>query len=153
MSTDHEDPTASPRPGSFASLEVRVARLERQYDEQSKVVGTMAIDVAVSRAKIESMDANLSGLASTVGKAMEVIQASIADSAATPAGRAIQAAIAERDKESDETHKELSDAIKEVAGQHTATRLTVARWGGAIAVLSIIINICAPIVLRALHLI
>lgn len=105
-----DEQATSARPGSWASMEARVARLERQYDEQARVVSGVAVDVAVSRSKLESMETSVGRLADTVGKAMEVIQASVSDSSSTPAGRAIQAAMADRDKESDQIHKELADA-------------------------------------------
>lgn len=149
MSTEHDDSTAAPRPGSFASLEIRVARLEKQYDEQAKTVNGMAIDVAVSRAKLESMETNINGLANTVSKAMDVIQQSITDSTTTPAGRAIQATITERHKESDEVHKDLRDSIASLKNETMATRLTVARWAGALAVIVVIINLFAPVILRS----
>lgn len=147
-----DEQATSARPGSWASMEARVARLERQYDEQARVVSGVAVDVAVSRSKLESMETSVGRLADTVGKAMEVIQASVSDSSSTPAGRAIQAAMADRDKESDQIHKELADADRVNAENIMKLRLWIASAGGALLVVSILLNIFGGSIAAALGL-
>ena len=110
----HDDDTPLPiaaKPGTSAALEQRVARLERQYDQLATTVNTMAVDVAVSRTKLESVDHSLTTISKDMRDFTASIRESIADPQASPAGRAVLAELHAQRSEGERIHDGLTDKV------------------------------------------
>lgn len=149
---DAEPQAATPRPGTTASLEARVGRLERQYDTLSGVVNVMAVDVAVTREKVVGIDAGFKALAVEVGKMLGIIQTSLSDPAATPAGKAVELEIERLRTEKRDDHSEFTRGIEVTKSEVMKLKLWVAGVGGGLTVLVFVMNIFAPAIRRAFGL-
>lgn len=151
MSTTDDDATPAPRPGSWVALEARVGRLERQYDQLSGTVTTMAVDVAVTRSKLDGVDVSLAGLGADVRKIAEGIQNSVADPMTTPAGRVLVTALTDHREDADKIHKDLATSVEDLKGEFASVkaeamknRVWIATATGAITVIVFLINLLAP---------
>lgn len=141
MSEEHE-----PRAGTVGSLERRVDKLE-------SVVNGLVVDVAVIKTGqanqtnlMTSQHASLIGQLNSLAGELRgfITSASVQSSepAATPAGRALLATLAERDRESAELAKDV------VAAKAAADKalLWVARIGGVAAAGLAALTIFAPVI-------
>lgn len=128
-----EEPVALTRAGTLVSLEARVGRLERQQDNLSVAVNAMAVDVAVTRAKLETLQPALAALSTTIEKAMSEGAKMTGDPTLSPAGRIMLKAI-------ETTSAQSATALLEVS----KLKLWVATATGALMVLVAILNLFAP---------
>lgn len=165
--TDEERP---PRPGTTASLEARVGRLETQYDRLDGKVD----DIAVQMARLLSDQHHLTQLIATQHQAItaevQLVRSRVhdlsnniltvtAEPEASPAGRALAAALTVRDLAAEKVHADLAKTIEgiesEVAKVTTESRTNRLWIAGASAVVAgaiFLINLFAPAMRGALNL-
>lgn len=117
----------------------------------------MAVDVAVTRSKLDGVDVSLAGLGADVRKIADGIQNSGADPMTTPAGRVLVTALSDHREDADNIHKDLAASVTALKGEFASVkseavknRVWIATATGAIAVIVFIINIVAPYILHAI---
>lgn len=143
-----DESPSTPRPGTYASLEGRVDRLERQYDSLNTTVTGMAVDVAVTRSQVEATVKGQAELVQELKALNGFMQGMVADPMASPAGRQLLARVDEGMEDGERVHNGFKQSLDNLAAESAASRLTIAKWGGGLAVLAIALNIAVPVIIR-----
>lgn len=137
-----------PRPGTTASVDSRVERLEGQ-------VASLSTDVALIKQAQGNLTAlvttqhtsivtQLTAITSDLRSFMQSAGAQSAEPAATPAGRAILDALRKRDEERDVEHREIRDDIAETKRTADAALRWTMRASAVIGAGMAVLTIFAP---------
>ena len=153
----------APRPGTTASLEARVVRLEAQFDRLDGKVD----DIAVQMARLLSDQGHLGQLVVTQHQAitaeMQLLRGRVSDVAdlmkdssaepeGTPAGRSLIRMVEANRRAAEKVHTDISKAVAEVAAESRQNRIWIAAASAIVGVVILVLNVFAPAVRVALGL-
>lgn len=152
MSAD-EMTTAAPRPGTNASIERRVERLELQQDEMQKQLNIVSTDVLLVKKEQEHQRELMTARFGSVDKALEAltakfdnftttVNAAFSDEAASPSGRQTQEAF----KRIEGAYTELKGEVSEVRSLAQSSRDWIIRAGGVVALAIFLVTLFAPLI-------
>lgn len=154
----------TPRPGTTASIERRVERLEVQQDELQRSVNVMATAVELVKveqghmkelmgAKFNMLEAAVSSLAAKFDAFALTINSALSDPEASPAGRhgtdaikRIHERIDHEVEEASETHSDIKDRLEAVEHLARSNRDWIVRAGGVLAVALFLATLFAPVI-------
>lgn len=134
-------------------------RLEEKHDELARHVAGLTGTVArielnqghaaeLNKLRFDALDTGLVAVNSKLDAFMARIESIITGETVPATARQGQELVAEYQR----WRATVEERFDKHDADQTQTRLTIARWGGGLAVLAITVNIAAPLVLRALHL-
>lgn len=152
------DETPTPRPGSAASLDRRVERLEAQQDQLQASVNALATSVELVKveqghmkelmgAKFTTLETALGSMSAKFEQMVASLQQAMADPNATPAGRQgyealkrVHERIDEVEHGKEETHEEILKRLTDVESLAKSNREWIVRAGGIVAAVLFIIT-------------
>lgn len=143
---------ASPRAGTALDLSRRMDRLEEKHDDLARTVASLTSTVTrieanqthaaeLNKLRFDSLDIGLNAVKHELDGFMARIESIISGETVPASARQGQELVAD--------YQRWRQTVED---RFDRQGLTIARWGGGIAVLVVLINIAAPLVVRALNL-